>query len=92
VRRLHRNEEDRGDGGVQLQGGGSHNPLSPLSTVIAVHFGASIPNFLILETHNQNIGGRRVCNDLITEVLTPKDGYFPSRQARLGRGPQLRLP
>ncbi len=53
-----------------------HNPLSPLSTVINVHYAAAIPNFLILETHNQNIGEIPACNDLVTKVLQPKDGYI----------------
>ena len=53
-----------------------HSPLSPLSTVIGVHFAASIPNFLILETHDHNIGGDPACNELLTQVYTPKNGYI----------------
>ncbi|MGI5898338.1 MAG: mandelate racemase/muconate lactonizing enzyme family protein [Christensenellales bacterium] len=54
-----------------------HSPLSPLSTVIGMHFAACIPNFLALETHDHNIGGDPACNDLITKVYSPMNGYLP---------------
>ena len=53
-----------------------HNPLSPLSTCINVHYAAAIPNFLILETHEHNIGEIPEYNNLVTEILTPKNGYI----------------
>lgn len=53
-----------------------HNPLSPLATVINVHYAAAIPNFCVLETHDQNVGGIPACNDLVTKVLAPVDGYI----------------
>ena len=54
-----------------------HNPLSPLSTYINVHFAAAVPNFLILETHDHNMGNIPAANDLVTEVLRPVNGYLP---------------
>ena len=51
-----------------------HNPLSPLSTVINAHFAAAVPNFMILETHDHNMGGHEGCSRLVTKVLSPKDG------------------
>jgi galactonate dehydratase len=54
----------------------THNPLSPLSTWINVHFAASIPNFLILETHSHNIGEVPESSKLVTKMLSPKNGYI----------------
>lgn len=53
-----------------------HNPLSPLSTIINVHYAAAIPNFLILETHDHNMGEVAACNELVTKVMGPKNGYI----------------
>ena len=50
-----------------------HNPLSPLSTAINVHYAASIPNFLILEHVRDDRPDRK---DLLEEYLPVKDGYI----------------
>ncbi len=52
-----------------------HNPLSPLATMVNVHFAASTPNFLILEYQPDDRSPRR---DLIKgDPLLVKDGYLP---------------
>lgn len=54
-----------------------HNPFSPLGCAISAHLCAAITNFLILETHAHNIGQVSECNDMVTNVLKPVDGYLP---------------
>ena len=49
-----------------------HNPMSPLATIINVHFAASTPNFLILEYHAPDTAPYK---DLINEPLMVKQGY-----------------
>jgi galactonate dehydratase len=52
-----------------------HNPLSPLATLVNIHFAASTPNFVILEYHPDDESPRR---DLIAgETIVVKDGYLP---------------
>ncbi|MBQ5952823.1 MAG: mandelate racemase/muconate lactonizing enzyme family protein [Lachnospiraceae bacterium] len=58
-----------------------HNPFSPLGCAINANLCAVIPNFLILETHSHNIGESADCNNMVTNVLTPKDGYLPLPEA-----------
>jgi galactonate dehydratase len=51
-----------------------HNPLSPLATIINIHFAASTPNFLILEYHPDDESPRK---DLVMgEAIVAKDGYL----------------
>jgi galactonate dehydratase len=51
-----------------------HNPLSPLATIINIHFAASTPNFLILEYHPDDESPRK---DLIMgDMIVAKDGYL----------------
>lgn len=54
-----------------------HNPFSPLGCAINANLCAVIPNFFILETHAHNIGQSQDCNHMVTNVLTPVDGYLP---------------
>lgn len=51
-----------------------HNPLSPLATIVNIHFAASTPNFLILEYHPDDESPRK---DLVMgEAIVAKDGYL----------------
>ena len=51
-----------------------HNPLSPLATLINVHFAACTPNFVILEYHPDDESPRK---DLIVgDIIVAKDGYL----------------
>lgn len=51
-----------------------HNPLSPLATLINIHFAACTPNFLILEYHPDDESPRK---DLIMgDIIVAKDGYL----------------
>jgi len=50
-----------------------HNPMSPLATVVNVHFAASTPNFYILEYSAPDSGARR--NVLKEALMVNKDGY-----------------
>lgn len=51
-----------------------HNPLSPLATLVNVHFAASTLNFLILEYHPDDEQARK---DLIQgDPILAKDGYL----------------
>ena len=49
-----------------------HNPMSPLATVINVHFAASTPNFLILEYYAPDTAPYK---DIVNEPLMVKQGY-----------------
>jgi galactonate dehydratase len=50
-----------------------HNPMSPLATVINVHFAASTPNFYILEYSAPDSGARK--NVINEPLMVNKDGY-----------------
>jgi galactonate dehydratase len=51
-----------------------HNPLSPLATLVNIHFAASTPNFLILEYHPDDESPRK---DLVQgDTIVAKDGYL----------------
>jgi len=51
-----------------------HNPLSPLATLINIHFAASTPNFLVLEYHPDDESPRK---DLVMgDTIVAKDGYL----------------
>jgi galactonate dehydratase len=50
-----------------------HNPMSPLATVINVHFAASTPNFFILEYSAPDSGARK--NVINEPLMVNKDGY-----------------
>lgn len=50
-----------------------HNPMSPLATVVNVHFAASTPNFYILEYHAPDSGAYKVV--LNEPLMVKKDGY-----------------
>lgn len=51
-----------------------HNPLSPLATLVNIHFAASTPNFFILEYHPDDESPRK---DLIKgDPIVAKDGYL----------------
>jgi galactonate dehydratase len=51
-----------------------HNPLSPLATLINIHFAASTPNFLVLEYHPDDESPRK---DLVMgDAIVVKDGYL----------------
>lgn len=50
-----------------------HNPMSPLATVVNVHFAASTPNFHILEYSAPDSGARK--NVLKEPLMVKKDGY-----------------
>jgi galactonate dehydratase len=50
-----------------------HNPMSPLATVINVHFAASTPNFYILEYSAPDSGARK--NVINEPLMVAKDGY-----------------
>ncbi len=50
-----------------------HNPCGPLATTVNVHFAASTPNFLILETLPDDESPRR---DLVDEPMKLVDGYL----------------
>jgi galactonate dehydratase len=50
-----------------------HNPMSPLATVVNVHFSASTPNFYILEYAAPDSGARK--NVLKEPLMVKKDGY-----------------
>ncbi len=49
-----------------------HNPMSPLATVVNVHFAASTPNFLILEYHAPDTAPYK---NIVNEPLMVKQGY-----------------
>ena len=49
-----------------------HNPMSPLATMVNIHFAASTPNFLILEYRAPVDDARR---DVLHEPPMVKDGY-----------------
>jgi galactonate dehydratase len=50
-----------------------HNPMSPLATVVNVHFAASTPNFYILEYRAPDSGASKVV--LNEPLMVKKDGY-----------------
>jgi L-alanine-DL-glutamate epimerase-like enolase superfamily enzyme len=52
----------------------AHICASPLSTVAALHFEASIPNFVIHEHHRNNLTGYN--RDLCIYDYQPKNGYY----------------
>ena len=49
-----------------------HNPMSPLATMVNIHFAASTPNFLILEYRAPVDDARR---DVLDEPPMVRDGY-----------------
>lgn len=51
-----------------------HNPMSPLATVVNVHFAASTPNFHILEYHAPDSGAWKAV--LKEALMVKKDGYI----------------
>ena len=50
-----------------------HNPMSPLATVINVHFCVSIPNFLVLEQRPADV---TPWSDVLKDPLRLKDGCY----------------
>jgi len=50
-----------------------HNPMSPLATVINVHFCVSIPNFLVLEQRPADL---TPWSDVLKDSLRLKDGCY----------------
>ncbi len=50
-----------------------HNPMSPLATVVNVHFAATTPNFHVLEYHAPDSGASKVV--LKEPLMVKKDGY-----------------
>lgn len=49
-----------------------HNPLGPIATVAAIHFGMATPNFLIQEAIRADVPWRE---HVVTSPVTIKDGY-----------------
>ena len=51
-----------------------HNPLSPLATMVNIHFAASTPNFIILEYHPDDEAPRK--NLIKGDTIVAKNGYL----------------
>jgi galactonate dehydratase len=49
-----------------------HNPLGPIATAVAVHFGQAVPNFLILEAMRQDVPWR---DEVVRDPVTVVDGF-----------------
>ncbi len=62
-----------------------HNPMSPLATMVNIHFAASTPNFLILEYRSPVDDA---CRDVLDEPSMVQDGQaaIPNKP---GRGVEL---
>jgi len=55
-----------------------HNPLGPIATVAAIHFGMATPNFLIQEAIRADVPWRE---HVVTSPVTIKDGYATLKDA-----------
>jgi galactonate dehydratase len=64
-----------------------HNPAGPICTLAAMHLGASIPNFYILEEMEME---RELRDALCTHPVTCREGYF-ELPTEPGLGTDLRL-
>jgi len=49
-----------------------HNPLGPIATMVNLHFGFAVPNFLIQEAIRSDVPWR---NDVVTNPVVVKDGF-----------------
>jgi galactonate dehydratase len=59
-----------------------HNPLGPIATAAALHFGFATPNYLIQEAIRSDVPWR---NDVLTEPLPIERGFaVPSKKPGLG--------